>query len=142
MILLRTLERDLRQRLVDIRARLRQLDAHTSTEITADVRRNDLCDSAQAIGVLDAQTMSAERLALAAQRITEALQRIAEGIYGRCEECDQPIPPARLKAVPIATLCVRCQTAAELRAPRNGRVPHAAWNHWEAPHSGGGGLEW
>jgi DnaK suppressor protein len=134
MILLQTLERDLRQRLVDIRARLRQLDAHTRTEIAADVRRNDLCDSAQAIGMLDAQTMSVERLTLAAQRITETLQRIADGTYGQCEECDQPIPPARLKAVPTATLCVRCQTAAESRVPRTVRVRHAAWDHEEAPH--------
>jgi len=53
---------------------------------------------------------------LAAQRITETLQRIADGTYGRCEECDEPIPPARLKAIPTATLCVPCQSAAEFRA--------------------------
>jgi len=36
-----------------------------------------LCDSARAIGALEAQTMSVERLTL-------AIQRIADGIYGRC----------------------------------------------------------
>ena len=128
---LRALEQDLRQRLLDIRARLRQLDPRASAEIAADARRNDLCDSAQAIGALEAQTMSVERLTLAAHRITETLQRIADGTYGRCEECDEPIPPARLNAIPTATLCVRCQSAAESRAAR---APHSAWDHEEAPH--------
>jgi DnaK suppressor protein len=128
------LEQDLRQRLHDIRVRLRQLHPQASPEIAADARRNDLCDSAQAIGALEAQTMSVERLTLAAQRITEALQRIADGTYGRCEECAEPIPPARLKAMPTATLCVRCQGAAESRASRAGRAPQSAWDHEEAPH--------
>ena len=134
MISLRTLERDLRQRLVDIRVRLRQFDPRASAEIAADVRRNDLCDSAQAMGTLDAQTISVERLSLAAQHITATLQRIADGTYGRCEECDERIPPARLKAVPTATLCVRCQTAAESRTARAVRPRHATWDHEEALH--------
>lgn len=70
MISLRALERDLRQRLLDIRVRLRQLDPRARTEIAADVRRSDLCDPAQAIGTLDAQTISVERLSLAAQHIS------------------------------------------------------------------------
>lgn len=134
MIPLRVLDRDLRQRLVDIRVRLRQFDPRASAEIAADVRRNDLCDAAQASGALDAQTMSAERLTLAAQQITEALQRIADGTFGRCEECDAAIPPARLKAIPTATLCVRCQTAAESRAARTVRARHPASVHDEAVH--------
>jgi DnaK suppressor protein len=134
MIPVRALKRDLQQRLVDIRVQLRQLDPRDSADIIAEVRRNDLCDSAQAIGALDAQTMSVERLALAARRITKTLQRIADGTYGRCEQCDERIPPARLKAVPTATLCVRCQTAAESRAPRAARARQATCDHEEALH--------
>ncbi|NIV31407.1 MAG: TraR/DksA family transcriptional regulator, partial [Anaerolineae bacterium] len=29
--------------------------------------------------------------------------------YGICEQCDAEIDPARLKALPYATLCLRCQ---------------------------------
>src|SRR5207247_9397551 len=79
---LRALEQDLRQRLLDIRARLRQLDPRASAEIAADARRNDLCDSAQAIGALEAQTMSAERLTLAAHRTTETPQRTPDRPHG------------------------------------------------------------
>jgi len=131
---LHALEEDLRQRLQDIHARLDQLHPRASAEIAADVRRNDLCDSAQAMGALEAQTMSVERLTLAAQRITETLQRIADGTYGRCEECDEPIPPARLKAIPTATLCVPCQSAAELRAHRAACAPRLPRDDEEAPH--------
>jgi RNA polymerase-binding transcription factor DksA len=121
MIPIRALEHDLRRRLIDIRARLRQLNPRARVEIAADVRRNDLCDSAQAVGVLDVQTMSVERLIVSARRITEALQRIADGTYGRCEECDALIPAARLNAIPTATLCIRCQTATESGAARGVR---------------------
>jgi DnaK suppressor protein len=128
----RALEQDLRQRLHDIHIRLDQLHPRASADIAADVRRNDLCDSAQAMGTLEAQTMSVERLTLAAQRITETLQRIADGTYGRCQECDEPIPPARLKAIPTATLCVLCQGAVERRAPRAARAPQSAWDDEKA----------
>jgi DnaK suppressor protein len=134
MIPLRTLEQDLRQQLADIRVRLHRLQPQASPEMAADVRRDDLCDAAQAIGALEAQTMSVERLRLAAQRIAQTLQRIADGTYGRCDACDEPIPPARLKAMPTATLCVPCQTAAELRASRAARARPSAVDYEEAPH--------
>lgn len=40
--------------------------------------------------------------------IEGALERIEEGVYGQCEECGVKIPKARLKAVPYASLCVKC----------------------------------
>ena len=45
--------------------------------------------------------------------IREALGRIAAGEYGECEECGDEIAMARLKAQPMATLCVHCQTRRE-----------------------------
>ncbi len=41
--------------------------------------------------------------------IREALQRIDDGTYGLCEDCAEDIAPARLRAQPMATLCVHCQ---------------------------------
>lgn len=52
-----------------------------------------------------------DRHALAA--IREALARIDEGEYGICEECEEDIAEARLKAQPMATLCVHCQSRRE-----------------------------
>jgi DnaK suppressor protein len=39
-----------------------------------------------------------------------SLGRLAGGTYGICESCRQPIPAARLEAVPNARLCVSCKS--------------------------------
>ena len=55
-------------------------------------------------------------LALSAQaraeveEIDHALTKIAAGTYGTCERCGQPIPRARLRALPQARLCVDCKS--------------------------------
>jgi hypothetical protein len=38
-----------------------------------------------------------------------ALRRMSEGTYGTCEDCHSPIPLGRLRAVPHARYCTRCQ---------------------------------
>ena len=53
-----------------------------------------------------------------ANRLAEALDRLREGEYGTCEECGEPIAPARLKAMPEVTTCVRCQDKIERVARR------------------------
>lgn len=47
--------------------------------------------------------------------IQEALGRVDAGTFGLCESCDEPIPKARLNAVPHARFCVTCQRKAERR---------------------------
>ena len=42
-------------------------------------------------------------------QIDNALERIAEGMYGMCEKCGEAISQARLKALPFAGKCIRCQ---------------------------------
>lgn len=46
--------------------------------------------------------------------LTEAIARVDAGTYGHCVQCDQPIGPARLRALPEATTCISCASAAEL----------------------------
>ena len=41
--------------------------------------------------------------------VKDALQKIKEGKYGVCEGCKKPISKERLKAVPEARLCLKCQ---------------------------------
>ena len=48
-----------------------------------------------------------------ARKLGQALERLRDGDYGRCEECDEPITPARLRAMPEVTTCVRCQDMLE-----------------------------
>ena len=51
------------------------------------------------------------------RQIDAALARLHAGRYGLCASCSGPIPVARLKALPFATLCVPCQERSE-GAPR------------------------
>jgi DnaK suppressor protein len=62
-------------------------------------------------------TVDRERdLALSAQaraaveEIDHALRKLDDGTYGICERCHEPIPKARLKALPYARLCVACKS--------------------------------
>ncbi|NQV28143.1 MAG: TraR/DksA C4-type zinc finger protein [Rhodopirellula sp.] len=45
--------------------------------------------------------------------IQRAILMIREGRYGICEGCDDPIPVARLKALPYSVMCVACQRSQE-----------------------------
>ena len=47
------------------------------------------------------------------QSVKLALERIEDGSYGTCLECEQEISPKRLKAVPWASCCVKCQEIAD-----------------------------
>ena len=46
-------------------------------------------------------------------QIDEALRKIDDGTYGACDRCSSPINPARLEAMPYATLCIECQNIVE-----------------------------
>ncbi len=46
-------------------------------------------------------------------KIKDALTRIENGTYGICEECDEEISEARLKARPVTTLCIECKNNQE-----------------------------
>ncbi len=48
--------------------------------------------------------------------INNALQKLRDGGFGLCEICKKPISKIRLKAVPYATLCLKCQQAREKRS--------------------------
>jgi DnaK suppressor protein len=49
------------------------------------------------------------------KKIDAAILRLEQGSYGRCQECDQEIAAARLRALPFAVLCRDCQEQAEDR---------------------------
>jgi RNA polymerase-binding protein DksA len=53
-----------------------------------------------------------------ANKLAEALERLRDGEYGICQECGEQIAPARLRAMPEVTTCVRCQDRLE-RSPRS-----------------------
>src|ERR1051326_2354816 len=54
-----------------------------------------------------------DRLAQDLKMIEGALADIDAGRYGICAECEEPIAPKRLKALPFATRCIECQARSE-----------------------------
>ena len=66
-------------------------------------------DSAQ--DEINSQLAEVESRELA--HIENALERMRDGDYGKCENCTEGIPLARLQALPYATLCIKCQRKAE-----------------------------
>jgi len=95
------------------------------TALLADLR-HDIHDTCAGVDSVQAHTMddldasvvtelSSIRFSLmqmkgeALVRVNEALARIDEGHYGLCESCGAEISEARLRALPFAVRCTRCE---------------------------------
>jgi len=84
---------------------LRAADPDVDTESVAD-HGSDAYERNLTLGLMehDSRTL---------RQIDTALSHMEEGTYGLCAECDEPIPLARLEALPFATTCVPCQQKQE-----------------------------
>jgi RNA polymerase-binding transcription factor DksA len=50
--------------------------------------------------------------------VGRALEKFNKGTYGRCDACGQIIDPARLEALPYATMCLNCKAKnAKIKPP-------------------------
>lgn len=120
------LAEQLRERQVELQARLARLDAE-SQELDMDSRpRYSNHPADEATELLDRAGRDAVARVLMDDmvQVDRALDRIASGSYGLCEDCRQPIPPRRLEARPTATLCVACQGRRETQAARSRQIAH------------------
>ena len=95
---------------------LEQLDA-SNRSITMERREGSPYGKREeeANGALDLE----KRIALETRKrdtlaqVEHALQKLDDGTYGLCDNCGQPINPARLEALPQANLCVNCKALRE-----------------------------
>lgn len=51
------------------------------------------------------------------RQVHDALLRIKDGTYGRCEVCQEDISIKRLKVIPYARSCLKCQKKTEAENP-------------------------
>jgi RNA polymerase-binding transcription factor DksA len=65
-------------------------------------------DRAERMATMDPETLTAYDVGLR-DAVRDALAKLTSGTYGNCETCHDPIPAARLEAVPYARRCVACQ---------------------------------
>lgn len=76
----------------------------------------DLLDEVEVLEGRELLFATRGRLVERLTRLGAALERVRAGRYGLCEECEEPIAPARLSALPEAATCVLCQDRRERRA--------------------------
>ncbi len=95
---------------------------HMGGAATSAQTMNALGDTSQLADEVDVIQINEDRemsfatrslLVERANRLAEALERLRDGEYGVCQECDEAIAPARLKAMPEVMTCVRCQDRLE-----------------------------
>lgn len=89
----------------DLRSRLR------------DVRADDEAAAALEAGD-DVDLMLIQLHSATLQQIDAALERLEKGRYGMCGDCGEPIADARLRVLPFALRCTRCEGAREAARSR------------------------
>jgi RNA polymerase-binding transcription factor DksA len=85
-----------------------------------DLAYDGLAASHDARSEVTAALMRRARAALA--EIDAALFRLAIGRFGLCQHCGRDIALERLKALPMASLCVECQYAVEANGSLRSQV--------------------
>jgi DnaK suppressor protein len=100
---------DLNRSLVETEARLKALDAFSPDH------HGDDADQRTARQNLEDVVTERARLETHRRFLLSALTKIERGVYGTCESCRNPIGGKRLDVMPEAVLCLRCQTASEVR---------------------------
>ena len=73
------------------------------------VPSNETIETVQLAGEREFAVRALEREAKSLSQIGAALGRINDGEFGICADCEEPISPKRLAAVPWAAYCLRCQ---------------------------------
>ncbi len=109
------------QELRRVMARLRQLGGGVVIEappgaVADNSALPDPWDDVQLQEEREVSFATRDLLVERANRLADALERLEKGTYGMCEECGEPIAPARLQAMPEVSTCVRCQDRLERRA--------------------------
>ena len=106
------------------------VDALKNREDIAIEKAADAIDEVQLAGERELAIRNLDRESGLLRKVRAALGRIEDGSYGTCMHCEDEISPKRLKAVPWAPFCIRCQEAADRHEFEAGET----WtNFWPTP---------
>jgi DnaK suppressor protein len=76
-------------------------------------RNAEMLDEIQRTSEREIALASLSRNWKTASQVAQALSRIEDGSFGICQDCEEEINERRLKALPWAKLCIRCQEKAD-----------------------------
>jgi DnaK suppressor protein len=88
-------------------------DALKNREDIAIEKTADAIDEVQLAGERELAIRNLDRGSGLLRKVRAALVRVEDGSYGTCMHCDEEISPKRLKAVPWAPFCIKCQELAD-----------------------------
>ena len=102
--------------------RLEEVLERKEAELTQVLRKRDgiaieksadQMDEIQYASERDLAIRNADRESGVLRQVRAALDRAHDASLGVCIDCEEPINPRRLAAVPWAARCIRCQEAAD-----------------------------
>ena len=73
------------------------------------VKSNEQIEMVQLAGEREFAVRALEHQSKSLMQVNRALERIEDGEFGICLECEEPISPKRLAAVPWTAYCLHCQ---------------------------------
>ena len=88
-------------------------DALKNREDIAIEKAADAIDEVQLAGERELAIRNLDRGSGLLRKVLAALVRVEDGSYGTCLHCDEEISPKRLKALPWAPFCIKCQELAD-----------------------------
>jgi DnaK suppressor protein len=110
-------QRDVREKLVTL---LEQLQDNIQQEVKGASERDlahitDTSDMASDSAEGELAFRIAESEGVNATEVQKAIEKIDNGDYGICERCSKSIGAERMRFLPFATQCIKCQELAEIR---------------------------
>jgi DnaK suppressor protein len=99
-------------------------ESATTTSLRDSIRIHQVADPVDMTQEAAEREMAMENLdreTALVRRLRAAMGRIDDGSYGMCLECEEPISPKRLNAIPWAERCIICQEWAD-RAGANKKM--------------------
>jgi RNA polymerase-binding transcription factor DksA len=110
---IKKLKTELHEKADTLRDQLRKVaDENPLIKDEFDVRVEDLGssmeDASQELGEFDRRKALVNKLEKELKDVEYALEKIEQGSYGKCENCSTEIIAERMRARPVATLCMSC----------------------------------
>jgi DnaK suppressor protein len=85
----------------------------TASQLAEGTLANHPADEASDMYVAESLWNEIQRISDDLVSLDDTLSRMDRGDWGICAACHEPIDPARLRALPTATHCLRCQIRRE-----------------------------